>query len=401
MTNKVHNKCFVIMPFQGNMKRIYSEIYKPIIEECKLECVRADKLLGTRPIIEDIFKSITNSLLIIADMTGNNPNVCYELGIAMSLHKPIILVTGDSEEIIPFDIKHLRFIIYNKKSLKWKEILKSKIREYIIEIVGDKKKKSIELTGKIFNNIHEIQTRVDTITKRDCIYELNFVNWRLSSELKKLKGILNDKLEIPAKDKYSYLRYVFGSILNELSNKDIYRTLTTVHFWNDENIGTEDFLTSNLNALKAGAIIKRVLLINKTVLKTGDNNSLDLKKQLNKIIKNFELFKIEVLKEKKIKKKENYVLRFLLFENSKGHGDAMNLAPFAIITNENYNRSMSIGTKNIDTPNKDPSIMLNLFNESDNNLKHYIDNFEKMNGNAITLEELKRFLRNASTKKTK
>jgi len=49
--------------------------------------------------------------VIVADCTGKNPNVFYELGIAHTLGKPVIIITQSARRY-PFDIKHIRYIQY-------------------------------------------------------------------------------------------------------------------------------------------------------------------------------------------------------------------------------------------------------------------------------------------------
>jgi nucleoside 2-deoxyribosyltransferase len=49
--------------------------------------------------------------LTVADCTGRNPNVFYEIGLAHALGKPVILITQNSEDI-PFDVTHIRYIQY-------------------------------------------------------------------------------------------------------------------------------------------------------------------------------------------------------------------------------------------------------------------------------------------------
>lgn len=106
------NMCFVIMPFEEDWSdRVYNQLIKEYIEQSLgIQCVRADNLHG--PIImEDIWVKINQSAFVVADVTGKNPNVMYELGIVHSIGKPSILITQDTGEI-PFDTKYLRHYEY-------------------------------------------------------------------------------------------------------------------------------------------------------------------------------------------------------------------------------------------------------------------------------------------------
>jgi hypothetical protein len=99
--------CFVLMPFGAKWSdRVYTELIRKVVESLGLQCLRADNLKG-RIIIEDIWTKINQSAFIIADVTGRNPNVMYEVGIAHAIGKPTILLTQEISKI-PFDFSHLR-----------------------------------------------------------------------------------------------------------------------------------------------------------------------------------------------------------------------------------------------------------------------------------------------------
>jgi len=73
---------------------------------------RADDFFGARSIMSDVWLAINDAQLIIADCTGRNPNVFYEIGIAHTIGKPTILLTQTLDDI-PFDLQHLRCIVYD------------------------------------------------------------------------------------------------------------------------------------------------------------------------------------------------------------------------------------------------------------------------------------------------
>jgi hypothetical protein len=105
--------CFVLMPFhEKKVQEIYEDHIKPSVEKMGLTCKRADDIYGTNPIIEDIWKSINEAKFLIADVTGRNPNVFYEIGVAHTIGKSVIIISQDINDI-PFDLRHLRCIIYD------------------------------------------------------------------------------------------------------------------------------------------------------------------------------------------------------------------------------------------------------------------------------------------------
>jgi hypothetical protein len=102
---------FVIMPFASEFDEVYRLFISNALNAAGYKVLRADNLLSHRSILQDIIGAIASSDLIIADLTGANPNVFYELGIAHALGKPVIMLTQDLEEI-PFDLQSYRVVIY-------------------------------------------------------------------------------------------------------------------------------------------------------------------------------------------------------------------------------------------------------------------------------------------------
>ena len=102
---------FVIMPFQEELKPVYTDHILKVAKELGLSCERGDDFFSTQAIIDEIWAATYFSKLCIADCTGRNPNVFYELGIAHTVGKPVILLAQSIDDI-PFDIRHRRAIIY-------------------------------------------------------------------------------------------------------------------------------------------------------------------------------------------------------------------------------------------------------------------------------------------------
>lgn len=109
--------CFVLMPFseEHDLQRVFAEHVKAVIEtRCGLRCERADDIYGISGVMQSVWEGINRARLIVAELTGRNPNVFYELGIAHTLGKPVIMLT-QSMDFVPFDLRHLRCIVYNYK----------------------------------------------------------------------------------------------------------------------------------------------------------------------------------------------------------------------------------------------------------------------------------------------
>ncbi len=100
----------VMMPFDPRFNEVYATI-RATAKAMKMECLRADDIWKHDAIIQDIVSLINSSRIIICDCSGRNANVFYEVGIAHTLGRNVILIT-QSEADIPFDLRHLRHIVY-------------------------------------------------------------------------------------------------------------------------------------------------------------------------------------------------------------------------------------------------------------------------------------------------
>ena len=110
---------FIIMPFgkddyeRASFKSIY-EHFKEKLSESGFDAWRADEISSENRITSDIIEAIRTADIVIAELTGGNPNVFYELAIAHSLDKPVISLTQDPEDALPFDLVPQRVTRYSR-----------------------------------------------------------------------------------------------------------------------------------------------------------------------------------------------------------------------------------------------------------------------------------------------
>lgn len=106
-------RCFVLMPFAPKFREVYSEVYKPVCAANDLDCWRVDEIARPGSITRDIVEGIIDAEVVIADLTSQNPNVFYELGIAHSVGNKTIM-TAQSLDDVPFDIRSYRVVLYKQ-----------------------------------------------------------------------------------------------------------------------------------------------------------------------------------------------------------------------------------------------------------------------------------------------
>lgn len=116
-------RCFVIAPIgdegsevKKRSDQVLTHIIKPVAMECGYKAIRADELSEPGVITVQVIQHLMDDDLVIADLTGKNPNVFYELAVRHALKKPIVQII-QSGESIPFDVASMLTISVNHGDL--------------------------------------------------------------------------------------------------------------------------------------------------------------------------------------------------------------------------------------------------------------------------------------------
>lgn len=115
--------CFFIAPIgaEGSDVRVRSDqvlkhIVGPAAKDCGYETIRADQISEPGIITSQVIQHVVEDPLVIADLTGRNPNVFYELAIRHAIKKPVVQIIHGSEPI-PFDVAASRTIHFDHHDL--------------------------------------------------------------------------------------------------------------------------------------------------------------------------------------------------------------------------------------------------------------------------------------------
>ncbi len=102
--------CFIISPTGGEnpetkkrSEQIYKHIIKPALEHCGYRPVRSDQISEPGTITSQVIQQVVDAPLLVADLTGTDPKVFYELAIRHALRKPVVQVIKKGEHI-PFNV---------------------------------------------------------------------------------------------------------------------------------------------------------------------------------------------------------------------------------------------------------------------------------------------------------
>ena len=133
----IRNECFVIMPFDGLFKSQYENVIKPAIESTGLESIRGDEVFSKPHVMDDIWISMRQCRVVVAELTNKNPNVFYELGLAHAIGKPTVIITRNETDV-PFDLKAHRYIFYDTNDPFWGLNLQNAISNLLKKILSEK-----------------------------------------------------------------------------------------------------------------------------------------------------------------------------------------------------------------------------------------------------------------------
>jgi hypothetical protein len=135
-------KCFIITPIGSDdslIRRhadgVIDAVIEPILEQMDYEVTVAHRMSEGGSITRQVIQSVINSDLVVANLTGLNPNVMYELAIRHAIRKPLVQICelGCS---LPFDISEQRTIFYTndmKGTVELKDSFERMVQKAIID----------------------------------------------------------------------------------------------------------------------------------------------------------------------------------------------------------------------------------------------------------------------------
>lgn len=199
--------CFVILPPGENTEEIYATI-KRAVAACNLKCNRAVKTNSSSPVLNSTLTSINSAHYLIVDISGLNPNVLYELGIAHTLRPANrVIILKDSETACPSDIKHIRCLSYSKDDYP-------KLYDCIVKFI--KNNDSSDYLRDLFSFFNLIQKN-----KSDEIIS-DVKRYLIENSLALVKLLKNAREELPEDEVNFLLKNIYERILLFAENDNYY-----------------------------------------------------------------------------------------------------------------------------------------------------------------------------------
>jgi len=119
---EVRPHAFIVMPFgkkkggDGSLydfNAIYKQLIKPALEEAGFEPFRADEETSSGDILTDMFQELLLADLVLCDLSIDNANAFYELGIRHAFRKRGVMHIQAGRAYMPFDIFNVRTLPYH------------------------------------------------------------------------------------------------------------------------------------------------------------------------------------------------------------------------------------------------------------------------------------------------
>jgi len=152
VTQLTTKTCFVIAPVGdiGSEARIRSDkvlkhIIAPPATVCGYTPLRADQISEPGIITSQVIQHLVEDPLVIADLTGPNANVFYELAVRHAVRMPVVQII-DSAESIPFDVAASRTISFDYRDLDSAERAREEIERQIKSVEGNPREVDTPLT---------------------------------------------------------------------------------------------------------------------------------------------------------------------------------------------------------------------------------------------------------------
>jgi hypothetical protein len=166
---------FVLMPLAPEFADIYKFGIKGAAEDVGAYAERLDEQIFTEGMLDRIFNQINKADVVVADMTGRNPNVFYEVGYAHALGKIVLLLTKTAEDI-PFDLKHRQHTVYGGSI----DVLRKDLSQKLEWAITESKRRSISDAIERFSvrigriDIPRAELSVDTPVIKAFLSQHNF-----------------------------------------------------------------------------------------------------------------------------------------------------------------------------------------------------------------------------------
>ncbi len=133
---------------------VHKYIVAPVVEQAELKLLRSDLDPTPGQVTSQILRSILNSKVVVADLTGRNPNVYYELGVVHSFGVPVVIL-ADKTDSLSFDTQNERVIEIGDDgviSVSQADDARKKLQQMLSTVLEEGYKPSSLITDSVFHS---------------------------------------------------------------------------------------------------------------------------------------------------------------------------------------------------------------------------------------------------------
>lgn len=206
--------CFVISPIGGEgteirtrSDKVFNHIIDPVVKEYGYKPERSDHIAEPGIITSQVIERVVESPLVIADLTGSNPNVFYELAVRHTIQKPVIQLIS-TEDKIPFDVSGTRLIKLDIHDLDSVSEAKRQVGSQIEHIKSEEP--TVDTPISLALDLKDLRESDDP--EERSIAEITETLSDLRNRMNTVQHMLDQRTFIPNEERSTDLRQVLRSL---------------------------------------------------------------------------------------------------------------------------------------------------------------------------------------------
>lgn len=215
-SGKFPEECFFIAPIGADDSEIRKRsdgvmtfIVQKAAEQFNLTAVRADKISSPGQINLQVIEHVLGARAAVADLTGLNPNVFYEMAVRHTAKLPLVIIAEKGTDL-PFDIAQMRTIFFDHTDLGDADRCRAAIVDQLNEalnngVVDSPISTAVDLSllsagGAADRSIAELVTTVESLAsaQRMLADRVEFANFRMRESMDVPPGLVADLYDVAA-----------------------------------------------------------------------------------------------------------------------------------------------------------------------------------------------------------
>jgi formylglycine-generating enzyme required for sulfatase activity len=176
---RTRRNVFVIMPFRDPFNSYYTSVIRPAADDAGFDVSRSDEVYSVGAFVQTIWSQILDADAVIAEMTGANANVLYELGLCHAIDRKVIMITQNMQDV-PSDLRHMNCVLYDTAQVNWTDRLRNSIQKMLLFDRGQTRNTILYPAASVDNtNLFErMETRIRELTSEGRQRENQALAWR-------------------------------------------------------------------------------------------------------------------------------------------------------------------------------------------------------------------------------